>query len=854
MPLPPPPPLPVLHPPPAPPSSWVTAAPASSGWLAAPSTPGRVVPPAAGGRVVGRLAVAGAFGVLVLLASAIAALRVAGTYPSTVVAFDGPGTGDGSLWVTAFVIAMVVGSVLAARRYLDRARRRAGSDGIGAFVNSATGAVDGPGWQGGAQDRPLPIRSMRRTVLLAIGAAAVGGLILAAGQGVLWSASSQSALRTGSWLAIAGSLVLIAAAGLLPVVFRGTDRRLAEASRGADGGPVIDPGPRVLVLAPVLAIAIVGSAALAFGLDAADAEPDVCDVGPGWSCGLVHVPVDRDEASGDLVEVAYTIHPATARTPGEPRRVLVLAVGGPGVAGLPEAAWMYDSLDARVREQFDVVVYDPRSTGQSDYRDCPAAADAYYLEAGLPTAASARGFVDRCLVESGTQALDLTRFSTREVAEDIDALRDVLGVDRISLYGVSYGTVVAQAYAAAHPDRVEALVLDAPVDRSLPPAETWATSAVGFESALRDTLTACRSDTSCSEDLPDPDRAWSRLLGATRDGPLEARLFDADGAPYSVSVPRADLINMMHGAMYDTTDRMSFLRALAAFDRGDSGGFVRLWDAWSGESDNSSFAYFATWCADARHSPTPATDDLDAYLDVAVEAGVRDPGSLSVAYATAPCVYWPSQPAQWQPPAEATTVPTLILASTSDPITPVSEARAILGRHAEARLIETRGGAHGSLGDVCPMVRMTSFLVDGTLPASRTTTCAGELIAAYIPIAPLATRSPTMSSRACTGSCWATPWCSAGRATSRWSLGCAAGGTATFEPVDDRWRTEVHLDRCQYVPGAQLSGSGTLDLSGWAAELDLTSTRGDVRPRGRLRHLADHRHLGRAAGRRRRVA
>ena len=73
----------------------------------------------------------------------------------------------------------------------------------------------------------------------------------------------------------------------------------------------------------------------------------------------------------------------------------------------------------------------------------------------------------------------------------------------------------------------------------------------------------------------------------------------------------------------------------------------------------------------------------------------------------------------------STTVPTLILAATSDPITPVSEARAILGRHPEARLVETRGGAHGSLGDDCPMERMTRFLVDGTLPSARTSTCAG---------------------------------------------------------------------------------------------------------------------------------
>ena len=559
-----------------------------------------------------------------------------------------------------------------------------------------------------------------------------------------------------------------------------------------------------------------------------NAEPALCNVGPGWSCGIVRVPADRDAASSGLIEIAYTIHPATALSPGAPRRVLVLAVGGPGVAGLPEADWMYDSLDARVREQFDIVVYDPRSTGQSGFRDCPDAATAYYAEDRLPTAPSARTFAAACIAESGVDALQLDRYGTSEVAEDIDALRDVLGVDRISLYGVSYGTVVAQAYAAAHPDRLDALVLDAPVDRALPPAESWAVSAAGFESALEDTFAACRADSSCHDDLPDPRGTWTRLLDATARGPLETQLFDDRGTAYPVSIPRSGLINLMQGAMYDLTDRMSFLRALAAYDRKDARGFARLWDAWSGPSSDSSFAYFATWCADGRHSPTSEADDFDAFVRVAPRSGVYDPGSLAVAYSTAPCLYWPSQPEQWVAPAEARSVPTLILAATSDPITPVSEARSILGRHPEARLVETRGGAHGSLGDECPTERMTQFLVEGTLPSARTSTCVGAIIDLYIPIAPL---PATTADDVVSGLYWelfGDPLVLGWSGDEPLSFGCAIGGTATFAPADEDWRTAVTLDKCMYVPGAQLSGSGTLDLSGWGAKLDLTSARGDL--------------------------
>ena len=42
---------------------------------------------------------------------------------------------------------------------------------------------------------------------------------------------------------------------------------------------------------------------------------------------------------------------------------------------------------------------------------------------------------------------------------DIEALRESLGLDRMHLYGFSYGGMVAQAYALSYPDRVSSLVL-----------------------------------------------------------------------------------------------------------------------------------------------------------------------------------------------------------------------------------------------------------------------------------------------------------------------------------------------------------------------------------------------------------
>jgi hypothetical protein len=158
----------------------------------------------------------------------------------------------------------------------------------------------------------------------------------------------------------------------------------------------------------------------------------------------------------------------------------------------------------------------------------------------------------------------------------------------------------------------------------------------------------------------------------------------------------------------------------------------------------------------------------------------------------------------------------------------VSEARAILRRHPEARLVETRGGAHGSLGDECPTERMTRFLVDGSLPSARTSTCEGSIIDVYIPIAP---QPATTADDVVSGLYWelfGDPLVLDWSGDEPLTFGCGIGGTATLDVPDTDWRTAVTLDRCMFVPGGQLSGSGTLELSGWGADLDLTSTRGDL--------------------------
>src|ERR1700730_15485927 len=97
--------------------------------------------------------------------------------------------------------------------------------------------------------------------------------------------------------------------------------------------------------------------------------------------------------------------------------MLVCHPGGPGFSS------SYFADLASLWERFTLVMLNPRGTGASDRPKDPRA---YQID---------------------------------DYVADVEELRGHLGLDQILLLGHSHGGVVAQAYAAAHPARVQRLVL-----------------------------------------------------------------------------------------------------------------------------------------------------------------------------------------------------------------------------------------------------------------------------------------------------------------------------------------------------------------------------------------------------------
>ncbi|QEC48145.1 alpha/beta fold hydrolase [Baekduia soli] len=180
-------------------------------------------------------------------------------------------------------------------------------------------------------------------------------------------------------------------------------------------------------------------------------RPAACPALRGFDCSRLRVSLHRrGPRAGDPRHLTLAV--AVQRVARAPHGDLVLLTGGPGQPGRPFAPRMAQRLGT-ARAGYRLVMLDQRGTGAGALR-CP--------ELQVAAGTSDLAVAPRAAVAACGRALGVRRdaFATADTVDDLEVLRVALGARRLVLGGVSYGTLVAERYALAHPDRVRGLVLD----------------------------------------------------------------------------------------------------------------------------------------------------------------------------------------------------------------------------------------------------------------------------------------------------------------------------------------------------------------------------------------------------------
>jgi pimeloyl-ACP methyl ester carboxylesterase len=448
----------------------------------------------------------------------------------------------------------------------------------------------------------------------------------------------------------------------------------------------------------------------------------------GVQCGKVAVPVDYRRPHGDAAVLALIRFPATKKKIGS----LIVNPGGPGESGVEAALTLAAEVPPQVREQFDLVGFDPRgvassrpsiwcnSDAENDHQRTEPQVD-YSPKGVAAIERETKAYVGRCFQKLGKAFLE--NAGTVNVARDLDAIRAAIGDQKLTFLGYSYGTRIGSAYAEAFPHNVRAMILDGAVDPNADPIEADLRQAKGFQDAFNDYGKDCAKDPSCPLGT-DPDKqvdVYHSLVDpmVDKNNPLVGRPVPTDD-PRGLSYSDAMVGTLM--ALYSPTLWQHLTDGLTELTRHRGDTLLALADMYMrrdphGHYTNATDARVAINCVDEP----PVTDRakvIDEDRRYRQLAPFMSYGKFTGDAPLGACAFWSVPPTSKPHVISAPgLVPTVVVSTSHDPATPY-QAGVNLAKELHGALLTFEGTQHTVVfeGNRCIDNFAAAYLVSGTAP------------------------------------------------------------------------------------------------------------------------------------------
>jgi len=436
-------------------------------------------------------------------------------------------------------------------------------------------------------------------------------------------------------------------------------------------------------------------------------------------CFVLIVPENRDQLQGREVKLKVAVLKAKRTAGVEP---LVYLSGGPGDAplvastpgadALAEGDWWNET--AVIRRKRDVIILSQRGAGGSTPNlDCfdnrmtePAKARRRAV-----TEQQEKEILARCRANIDRRKIDLSMYNTPVLADDVADMATAMGLGRINIYGVSYGTRWALEVMRRHPGLVRAAVLDG----VYPPQINGEQNEPAIvRRAFGQLYADCAADALCRERHPDLRATVEGAIEAADSKPIDLTLALDDG-PQSVKLDGARLLAVLLNMMREG-EAASIPETAAAVTRGDlrlvrlfaedlesnDGGLLEQ-NAQQFDGLYNSIECRETWPMVDRTARRNAIEENGVY-------GLNAKASKSPAF----CPAWrvAAAPAADRQPVKSA-VPTLLLSGTFDWLTPPLWAREAARTLSASRNVVFRAQGHGVVvQDPCAARLRDSFIDD----------------------------------------------------------------------------------------------------------------------------------------------
>jgi pimeloyl-ACP methyl ester carboxylesterase len=487
-------------------------------------------------------------------------------------------------------------------------------------------------------------------------------------------------------------------------------------------------------------------------LEKLGAKPCVVDSDDptGFLCVQTKHRLEHQNRNSKEITVTFAVHPAPEATR---KGIFFNSTGGPGYSGLQNMR-DYGKIDPRIVETFDVVFFDLRGVGESGHLECKKAATEFYL-GGLRSGSEAeddalvaksRTFVDACVKEMGIPREDVPFYNTEEAAADLEEFRQLLQVDRdtpedkITIYGLSYGTQLMQTYARNYPEHTRKVVIDGVVDLTLGHLEYMKNLNDGIDLLLEETFEDCAKKPRCAAPFAKApgadalarihaaydviathlDKAQETVKFPKMKGGVDTRYFsrhdldttsfNAAGTPES----RRDLMAAL-GAAYSKGDYVPFLTtsySAAGIDDVDGQGAIGTANA---DPDISDAIYYAVTCSDYGHESPDEATRLENYLAAGRELRAQNPRITSPFFGDLPCVFWPTNHVSAREKTLRNDgIPTMVIDASGDGATPYDMGKTVFQGLADGYFVDVAGGHHVmyAQGNHCVDTAASDFILD----------------------------------------------------------------------------------------------------------------------------------------------
>ena len=401
---------------------------------------------------------------------------------------------------------------------------------------------------------------------------------------------------------------------------------------------------------------------------------------------------------------------------------VIYLAGGPGDAPLvastagadplAEGDWWNDT--ATIRRRRDVIILSQRGAGGSmPNLDCfePRNSEPARAKRRAITEPQERDILLRCRAELDKRKIDLTQYGTPALADDVADLVKLLGLGKVNLYGISYGTRWALETMRRHPNIVRSVVLDG----VYPPQVNGEQNEPEIvRTAFEQLYAECAADKLCRERNPDLAANVKALIEHADRTPIDLVL-QVDDSPQRVKLDGGKLLLVLLHMMRE--GKVALVpEAVTALKRGDK----RLIKQFAEDLENDdgglleqNAQQFGGLFNTIECRETWAAVDQTA-RDRAIQAGGVYGLTASMSKLPAYCPVWRVPTA---PPAERQAVtapiPTLLLSGGYDWLTPSSWGREAARRLPESRHVIFRSLGHGvSSQDSCAARLRDEFIDD----------------------------------------------------------------------------------------------------------------------------------------------